>query len=76
LGESTEIAKKDLMEMLTRTSAFSTTDRLEGVYVRFEDEKRSKTLDRGKIVRGDFIVGNEHWSKGRINFNGILENLN
>ncbi len=31
-----------------------------------------RVLDRGKIVRSDFISGNEFWSKGGIEVNGRL----
>lgn len=70
LVSCTAISRTKVMAYLEQTSAFS-TQRIEGVYVRYEDEKRSKTVERGKIVRGDFISGNEHWSKGQIRFNGI-----
>ncbi|KAG8931749.1 hypothetical protein FRC02_002207 [Tulasnella sp. 418] len=42
---------------------------LEGVYVKVEDAV--KVLQRGKVVRGDFISGNEHWTKGQIRWNVI-----
>jgi atypical dual specificity phosphatase len=44
---------------------------MEGVYIRFEDRERKITTTRGKVVRGDFIAGNEHWSKGKIVWNGL-----
>lgn len=43
---------------------------VEGVYVRRENKKYS--LDRSKVVRTDFISGNEHWSKGSITKNIVL----
>lgn len=46
-------------------------ERMEGVYIRFEDPERKITTARGKVVRGDFIAGNEHWSKGKIVWNGL-----
>ena len=37
--------------------------KLEGVYVRIDDERTGTLKDRSKIVRADFIAGNEHWTK-------------
>lgn len=42
---------------------------MEGVYVKIEGG--GVVSSRGKIVRGDIIAGNEHWSKGRIEFNRL-----
>jgi atypical dual specificity phosphatase len=64
----------NVMAMLQRKSAYS-SERVEGVYIRFEDERRRRTIGRGKVVRGDFIAGNEHWSKGRITLNGIADHM-
>lgn len=70
LGQRTQVARGELLEWISEPSAFS-DERREGVYVRFEDETRTHTLRRGKIVRGDFIAGNGHWSKGRIVLNEL-----
>ncbi|EIN14290.1 ATP dependent DNA ligase [Punctularia strigosozonata HHB-11173 SS5] len=43
---------------------------VEGLYIKVESEGR--VLSRGKIVRSDFIAGNEHWTKGQIRWNGIM----
>ena len=32
---------------------------------------RSLTLRRGKVVRSDFIAGNEHWTKAETQLNGL-----
>jgi hypothetical protein len=45
--------------------------RMEGVYVKIQSDEGGMRC-RGKIVRGDFLAGNEHWSKGRIEFSGIM----
>ncbi|GAB7348945.1 hypothetical protein MBLNU459_g7630t2 [Dothideomycetes sp. NU459] len=37
---------------------------IEGLYVRRQQD--GKTIDRAKIVRSDFISGNDHWSRGKI----------
>ncbi|KAI5196682.1 hypothetical protein E4T39_07699 [Aureobasidium subglaciale] len=41
---------------------------LEGVYLR--RQRGGKTIDRAKIVRSDFIVGDEHWNR-----RGIVANV-
>lgn len=64
------VTRDQLLALMSRTSAFYDGP-LEGVYVRFEDSERLRTLDRGKVVRADFIAGNEHWSKGIVKLNGI-----
>jgi atypical dual specificity phosphatase len=43
---------------------------VEGIYVRYSDE--TKLISRGKIVRSDFISGNEHWLKNSITVNSLL----
>ena len=65
------VSRDALVAMMSRTSAFS-DNRIEGVYVRFEDAERMHTIERGKVVRADFIAGNEHWSKGIVHWNGIV----
>jgi atypical dual specificity phosphatase len=64
------LTRTDFLRMLDQQSAFS-NEKLEGVCVRFEDVDRKLIIDRGKIVRGDFIAGNSHWSKNQILLNGI-----
>ncbi|PSK46384.1 hypothetical protein B9Z65_5352 [Elsinoe australis] len=44
---------------------------VEGVYVRVEDRERRRTVWRGKVVRGDFLSGDKHWSKQEIVYNGF-----
>jgi atypical dual specificity phosphatase len=34
---------------------------IEGVYLR--RQKDGKTVDRAKIVRSDFLAGDEHWNR-------------
>ena len=43
--------------------------RVEGVYVKVE--KQGRVVSRGKVVRADFIAGNEHWSKGPLQLNTL-----
>ncbi len=42
---------------------------VEGIYVRSIDS--DQTTNRGKIVRSDFIAGNEHWTKNKYVQNGL-----
>ncbi|KAF9478077.1 hypothetical protein BDN70DRAFT_922155 [Pholiota conissans] len=43
--------------------------RVEGVYVKVEANGRIKS--RGKVVRSDFIAGNEHWTRGGLRQNNL-----
>ncbi|KAF8204501.1 hypothetical protein K438DRAFT_1820007 [Mycena galopus ATCC 62051] len=44
--------------------------RIEGIYVKFE--KDGQVVSRGKVVRSDFIAGNEHWTKGNLRVNEFV----
>jgi atypical dual specificity phosphatase len=59
----------ELEKMVQATSRF-TEGKVEGVYVKVEDG--GKVVARGKVVRGDFIAGNEHWTKGQLKWNIVL----
>src|SRR5262249_6298724 len=48
---------------LDMESAFSHGNRVEGVVVRFANG------ERGKVVRGDFLAGDRHWSKNEMKKN-------
>ena len=65
---SEQICKEDLVNMIKKTSAFY-DGVIEGIVIRKENQEQ--LLDRAKIVRKDFICGNEHWSKGIITLNGV-----
>ncbi|BGP44999.1 hypothetical protein JCM10450v2_000814 [Rhodotorula kratochvilovae] len=43
--------------------------RREGVYLKLEDAER--VLDRAKVVRGDFIAGNAHWTRAPLRLNTL-----
>ncbi|KAI0789376.1 ATP dependent DNA ligase [Abortiporus biennis] len=62
------VTEEELKEMIQQKSNL-TDGRLEGVYVKVEGG--GKVLTRGKVVRGDFIAGNEHWTRGMINWNEL-----
>ncbi|PPR02339.1 hypothetical protein CVT24_011684 [Panaeolus cyanescens] len=57
-----------LLNMIQAPSKFY-HGRVEGVYVKVE--VNGVVRMRGKVVRSDFIAGNEHWSRGNIRANGI-----
>ncbi|KAG7094138.1 hypothetical protein E1B28_007750 [Marasmius oreades] len=59
---------EELKRMVQRRSNFW-DGRVEGVYVKFE--RGGKVVGRGKVVRGDFIAGNEHWARGPLRRNGL-----
>ena len=44
---------------------------MEGIYVKICENGWVK--NRSKIVRSDFIAGNEHWSKGIITMNQLTD---
>jgi atypical dual specificity phosphatase len=45
--------------------------KVEGIYCRICDD--NYLIKRGKIVRTDFICGNQHWSKGILEKNTLLD---
>ncbi|KAM0755660.1 hypothetical protein T439DRAFT_320366 [Meredithblackwellia eburnea MCA 4105] len=61
-------SEAELVRLVQRTSNF-TEGRVEGIYVKVENADWVE--ERGKVVRSDFISGNEHWSKGIISFNRL-----
>ncbi|KAF5312508.1 hypothetical protein D9619_002544 [Psilocybe cf. subviscida] len=61
-----------LLEMIQSQSAFY-DGRVEGVYVKVEADGWVRA--RGKVVRSDFIAGNEHWTKGNLRVNMLAAEL-
>ncbi|GJE89638.1 ATP dependent DNA ligase [Phanerochaete sordida] len=61
-------AEDELRCMVQQQSRF-TDGRVEGVYVK--TERGGKVVGRGKVVRSDFIAGNEHWTKGPLRANEL-----
>ncbi len=61
-------SETELINMVQRRSEFW-DGRLEGVYVKMERD--GQVVSRGKVVRGDFIAGNRHWSKNILQVNGM-----
>ncbi|KAK6906202.1 hypothetical protein I203_100187 [Kwoniella mangroviensis CBS 8507] len=59
---------EQLEELVQRKSKFW-EGRVEGIYVKWE--YGGVVRKRGKVVRSDFIAGNEHWMKRKLEVNGI-----
>ena len=57
---------EELKAMVQQPSRFY-DGRVEGVYVKVE--KDGIVVGRGKVVRADFIAGNEHWTRGNLELN-------
>lgn len=70
-AHGTNVKKEDILAMVKNQSAFY-DGVLEGVVIR--KENATVLLDRAKIVRKDFICGNDHWSKGIITYNKVQIN--
>lgn len=58
----------ELTKMAQAKSAYWDGKR-EGIYVVIEREGR--VVSRGKVVRADFIAGNEHWTRHKLRVNGL-----
>jgi len=73
-----EIPAPELLDMRSLLNVVKTRESmfydgvLEGVYVR--REQNGMIVDRAKIVRADFIAGNEHWSCGVVVPNKVICN--
>lgn len=66
------ITKNMLLNMIHEPSLYSNASIREGVVVRVDDAEGQWLVDKAKVVRGDFIAGNEHWSKGIITLNRLV----
>lgn len=61
-------SRRQLEQMIQQQSEY-TDERVEGIYIKtFEDDF---VKDRCKLVRADFICGNEHWGKRKIEVNQL-----
>ncbi|KAJ7508493.1 ATP dependent DNA ligase [Mycena galericulata] len=69
LYEGAMPSEVDLRSMVQLPSKFW-DGRIEGIYVKVEQDGR--VVSRGKIVRADFIAGNEHWTKGNLQMNELV----
>ena len=68
LHEGKMPADADILAMIQRKSAFY-DGRVEGVYVKVE--AKSSVRLRGKVVRSDFVAGNDHWTRGNLRVNTL-----
>lgn len=69
--ERPEVLDEGSLKLLVRSLKSRYCDGLaEGVYLRRECGGR--TVDRVKIVREDFIAGDERWNRGGIVKNGVV----
>jgi len=59
----------EILRLVERKSAFAVDTPAEGVYVRLQ--RGLWTVDRAKIVRPQFIAGNEHWTRGGVTVNEL-----
>ncbi|WWC63849.1 uncharacterized protein I303_106454 [Kwoniella dejecticola CBS 10117] len=62
--------ERELRDMVQRPSQYY-DGRVEGIYVKWE--KDGRVVRRGKVVRGDFIAGNQHWAKRKLEVNGLAK---
>ena len=60
--------KNQLLKMIDQKSEY-TEGKVEGIYLKIFEDNYIK--NRCKLVRNDFICGNEHWTKGCIQVNKI-----
>jgi atypical dual specificity phosphatase len=73
-GHSKSMPTDDELRAMVQQPSNFYDGRVEGVYLKLE--KGGRVIDRGKVVRGDFIAGNEHWTKGNLTLNGIVKESN
>ena len=71
LYQGTMPSDSELRDMVQGQSKFW-EGRVEGVYVKVERD--GCVTSRGKVVRSDFIAGNEHWGRGNLRVNGMEDN--
>ena len=63
------ISGKRQLESLIQEQSLYSDQRVEGVYIKTFDDMF--TIDRCKLVRSDFICGNEHWGKRKLEVNTL-----
>jgi atypical dual specificity phosphatase len=67
---------QQVLSYLHQKSNFAPDSLMEGIYLRFCHEPNNSTeakfLQRCKLVRSDFICGNNHWTKGIYTKNRLL----
>ncbi|KAH8094703.1 ATP dependent DNA ligase [Cristinia sonorae] len=68
-----QMLDENVLKEMVQTRSLFCDGPVEGVYVKVEND--GKIVIRGKVVRGDFIAGNEHWTRGGIRLNQISQTL-
>lgn len=69
LSEGRMPSDEELRSMVQKQSQYW-DGRIEGIYLKVE--RNGRVVSRGKVVRGDFIPGNEHWTRGDLRTNGMI----
>ncbi|KAI0640248.1 ATP dependent DNA ligase [Trametes polyzona] len=69
LREGSAMPSEDKLREIVQTPSRFYDGPVEGVYVKVE--RNGEVVSRGKVVRADFIAGNEHWSKGPLQTNEL-----
>ena len=64
--------KNQLLNLIQEKSIY-TDEKVEGIYLKIFEGNYIKS--RCKLVRNDFLCGNEHWSKNTIQKNKLLYNF-
>ncbi len=64
-------ATLDKLKSLVQTESKFYPGTIEGIYIRCFEPNSNKLKLRGKIVRSDFICGDEHWTKGKQTLNTL-----
>jgi len=75
ISQVQSISKEQVLQTLEQMSEYAPGCKIEGIYIKTEDPERLRVVDRAKVVRGDFIAGNEHWTKGPLVLNGKKRDL-
>ncbi|KAF7337757.1 ATP dependent DNA ligase [Mycena sanguinolenta] len=65
-----ELPSETELKGMVQTKSKFWDGRIEGIYVKFEED--GQVMSRGKVVRSDFIAGNEHWTKGNLRVNEFV----
>lgn len=69
LADSIRLDERTLRDTVLNTKSSFYDGVVEGFYLR--KDRDGYLADRAKIVRKDFIAGNEHWNKGALTVNGL-----
>lgn len=65
------VMNEDFLFKLMKETSFYGDETMEGIYVKICENGWVK--NRAKVVRSDFIAGNDHWSKGILTMNQLTD---